>query len=122
MTEKKKKRGRPPKAKTSTDRGFVERALEGMVKRMEEGSALTDKEVPLLCALLQAQNAKALLTENDFYENWERRLGALEAWLNTQRTLQSAMSGSRRAPPRAGPPNFNAGITPPGNSYAPQSP
>jgi len=86
---------------------------------MESGNALTDKEVPLFCALLQAQNAKNLLTETDLYAGWEKRLAALEGWINTQQTLQSAMQGRRRVGPQAGPPNFNAGLVPPGNMNAP---
>ena len=86
----------------------MERALEGMTKRMEQGTTLSDREVPLYVLLLHAYNSRELLNYFEAWEAVQSRLSTIEAKLNTQESLRHAVQGGRRIPPAGvGPPNQN---------------
>jgi len=113
QTESKKRRGRPPGAKSKPttkpkSQSYVERTLEGLTARLEGGQSLSDVEVPLLLMLLHAHNSKDLIDYNEIFETMKLRISKMEAHLRTQQSIKDAVAGSRRIPsPNAGPPNFS---------------
>jgi len=79
-----------------------------MTKRMEQGTTLSDREVPLYVLLLSAFNSRELLNYSEVFEGVKMRLAKIEADINTKMNLRRAVEGSKRIPPQhVGPPNQN---------------
>ena len=95
-----------PKSPTRSKKTFVERALEGMTKRLEAGESLAELEVPLYVMMLHAHNSRELLNYEEAFEAVRQRIANVEAHLRTQQNIRKAMEGGRRVPPQnVGPPN-----------------
>lgn len=87
----------PPKKAVPSKRDFVERAIDGMTKRLEEGKQpFSESECRLFVALLQAQNNRNLLSDHDLLTEWDKRFKQIEAWINARQTEQSIQASTRR--------------------------
>jgi len=87
------------KATKADKRDFVERAIDGMTKRLERGTEpFSEPETRLFVALLQAQNNRNLLSDHDLLEEWGERFQKIENWINTRQTIQSATRRQRTPP------------------------
>ena len=103
--KKLKSKGKPGRPKKETG-SFVERALNGMTERLEAGTSLSDREVPLYLMMLHAFNSREMLNYLDLFNKMDDRITSVEARLNTQQNLRQVMDTSKRVPPQEyGPPN-----------------
>jgi len=95
----------PTKKKAApSKRDFVERAIDGMTKRMEIGAhPFSEPECRLFVALLQAQNNRNLLSDHDLLTEWDGRFKQIEAWINSRQTEQSIQAATRPRQRRAQP-------------------
>ena len=85
---------------------FVERALDGMTRRLEKGETLGDLEVPLFLMMLHAFNSREMTNYTEMFNAVQDRVAKVEAHLRSQVNLRQAVEGGRRVPqPNLGPPN-----------------
>lgn len=96
----------PTKKKTApvATESYVDRALDGMARRLHAGNPLSDKECTLFCALLQCRNNRTLLNDHDLLEEWDERFSRIENWINSRQAIQAAARPQRRhqQPPNSG--------------------
>ncbi len=93
-------------SKIASKKNYVERALEGMTRRMERGESLSDLEVPLYLLMLKTYASRELVNYNVVFQEMRDRLQGVEDKLQSQVSLRTAVQGSRRIPqPNLGPPN-----------------
>ena len=77
--------------------GVVENALMGMTRRLERGDApFSEHECRLFVALIQGQNNRNLMSDQDLLEKWNERFKQIEAWINARQTEQALHVSTRR--------------------------
>ena len=83
-------------------KGVVERAISGMTKRLERGDApFSEHECRLFVALIQIQNNRNLMSDQDLLGAWGNRFKQIEDWINSRQTAQALQvsTGRQRRPP-----------------------
>lgn len=88
----------PTKKKDApSKRDFVERAIDGMTNRLEDGTKpFSEPECRLFVALLQAQNNRNLLSDHDLLEEWDVRFKQIEQWISARQTESALQASTRR--------------------------
>lgn len=75
----------------------VERAIAGMTKRLERGDTpFSEHECRLFVALIQVQNNRNLMSDQDILAAWGVRFKQIEDWINSRQTAQALQVSTRR--------------------------